>query len=359
MRARGAAGFSLIEALVAAAILLAAAGVLFHFAAGTQRLATAQPEAADVNQRLRVAAGMIVRDLLDAGAADAQGRLGTLANHLPPIVPARTGAIAADPELTAFDDRLSIVFVPGGGARAELAADMAGSGVDVPINTAMPGCPASGICGFVEGTRAAIVNTSRLGAGYDLFSVTSALAGLGHGPPNPPFSQAYARSTTAVVPLVQRVYYLDRAASRLMVYDGFKSTFPLIDNVVHLEFAYFGDPHPASVAAPEDDAGNCVYAPGDPPAPLMPPLGTATLARMTLAQFTDGPFCGVYPNRFDADLLRIRRVRVRLRVQAALDQVRGRGIHYVNPGLADGDLAAVRDLEVTFEAAPRNMQPAR
>ncbi len=161
------------------------------------------------------------------------------------------------------------------------------------------------------------------------------------------------------MPVIQRVYYRDSATHRLMVYDGFKSTFPLIDNVVDLRFAYFVDPHPASVARPADTSGNCVYAPGDPPAPLLPPAGSATLAPFPIAQFTDGPYCGVYPNRFDADLLRIRRVRVRIRVQAALERSRGRGPQYVNAGWADGALSAVHDFEMTFDVTPRNMQPTR
>jgi len=359
MRAPDAAGFSLIEAVVAAAIFMAAGSVLFHFAATSQRIARAQPEAADVNQRVRVAAGMIARDLLDAGAADAHGQLGTLTNYFPPILPARTGAQSPDAELTAFPDRISIIYGPAGGWRSELAVDMAGSTADVPINTAAVGCPSSGFCGFVEGTRAAIIDTRNLGAGYDVFSVTTAVAGLGHGPPNPPFTQAYRRSSTAVVPLIQRVYYLDRPNDRLMMYDGFKSTFPLIDNVVDLEFRYFVDPQAASVAVPADTSGNCAYAAGDPPVALLAPLGTASLTAVPLARFTDGPYCGVYPNRFDADLLRIRRVRVRLRVQAAREQSRGRGVDYSNPGTADGELSAVRDFEVTFETTPRNMQPTR
>ena len=57
MRACDTRGFSLIEALVAVGIFMAAAGVLFHFASASQRLARAQPDAADVNQRVRVAAG--------------------------------------------------------------------------------------------------------------------------------------------------------------------------------------------------------------------------------------------------------------------------------------------------------------
>ena len=42
-----------------------------------------------------------------------------------------------------------------------------------------------------------------------------------------------------------------------------------------------------------------------------------SLAALTAAMLTDGPFCGGGDNQFDADLLRVRKVRVTLRMQAA------------------------------------------
>ena len=40
--------------------------------------------------------------------------------------------------------------------------------------------------------------------------------------------------------------------------------------------------------------------------------------RCTAAILTDGPYCGSGDNQFDADLLRVRKVRVTLRMQAAI-----------------------------------------
>ena len=91
---------------------------------------------------------------------------------------------------------------------------------------------------------------------------------------------------------------------------------------------------PREAPIPRGDGG-----PGDPPRPLLMPLAAGTISEIPLERFTDGPFCGIAPNRFDADLLRIRRVRVTLRLQAAD--------------------ASVRDVEVTFHVAPRNMLAAR
>ena len=332
-------GFSLIELIVALGLGAAVAVMLLDFAATSQRIARLEPYAADLNQRVRVAAASFERDLRSAGAASPHGPVGTLSGFLPPIQPARTGASASDGELTAFADRISIVTPVDRPWVARLSEDVAHAGAEISIHADDPGCPAGGLCGFAVGTRAAIIDTARLGAGYDLFSVTDTAIGLGHAAPNPQLSKLYGAGTSVIVPVEQSVYYLDRAERRLMRYDGFRSALPLIDHVIDLRFAYFVDPHPASVAAPADAAGNCAYGAGDPPRPLLLPLAAGTIVEMPLLRFTDGPFCGMAPNRFDADLLRIRRVRVTLRLRAAD--------------------AAVRDFEVTFDVAPRNMVAPR
>jgi prepilin-type N-terminal cleavage/methylation domain-containing protein len=359
MRAHTASGFSLVEMIVAVAILVAAVALMFDFIATTQRAGRSQPDASDVNQRLRAAASVLERDLLTAGAAIVHGSPGTLADYLPPIRPARTGAQSQDDELAAFDDRISILYVPERGWSVPLAVDMPDATAEVPVAATAPGCPAAGLCGFTPGARAVIVNTTSLGKGYDVFTVTHTGAGLGHSAPNPTLSQPYAASSTVVTPVVQRVYYLDQKAHRLMVYDGFKTALPLVDNVVDLKFSYFADPHPASVVRPSDELGNCLFAPGDPAVPLLTPLGTTTLTPVELEQFMDGPYCGIPPNRFDGDLLRIRRVRVTIRVQAALDELRGSGADFANAGTSDHTAASVRDFEVTFDVAPRNLRPTR
>jgi prepilin-type N-terminal cleavage/methylation domain-containing protein len=331
-------GFSFVELIVALALSLAVTAMLFEFAATSQRVARTQPEAADATQRLRVAAAAIERDLRTAGAAPPNGSIGTLTNFLPPIVPARTGLQSADAELTAFSDRVSVLSAADAAWTARVAADLASPSADIPIASAAVGCPAAGLCGFTPLARAAILDTHRLGAGFDVFTVTHATTSLGHSAPNPPFAKAYPAATSVVIPVEQKVYYLDRPAGRLMVYDGYRSALPFVDHVDDLEFTYFVDPHPQSVAAPGDDAGNCAYAAGIPPIPLLMPLGE-TLVQMPLERFADGPFCGLAPNRFDADLLRIRRVGVRFRLRSTA--------------------AGVRGLEVAFQVAPRNIVAAR
>jgi prepilin-type N-terminal cleavage/methylation domain-containing protein len=352
-------GFSLIELLVAATVFATAAVLIFHFAARSQRLAASHPESADVHQRLRVAVAMMQRDVLNAGAGPLHGPAGrTLANYLPPIVPARTGARSPDADGSAFTDRISIVYVPEESWSATLASATAAMDDAIVVKTGA-GCPGAGLCGFAPGMRAAIVDVKNPAAGYDFFSVTDVAAGLAHGAPNPPFTRLYAADTSVVIPVVHRVYYHDASTHRLMLYDGYQSDVPLVDNVIGLQFTYYADPSPSGVAAPPDGTGNCGYAAGSPPVPLLQPLPGLTLAPIATQQLMDGPFCGAGPGRFDADLLRIRRVRVTIRVQAASGQVRGSGRGFMNAGSASAIENAVKDFEMTFDVAPRNLSTSR
>jgi prepilin-type N-terminal cleavage/methylation domain-containing protein len=353
-------GFSLIEMLVAAAILAIGFVVLFQFVASGQRVARAQPDAADMRQRLRVAADMIQRDLLMAGAGLVHGEdAGPLVNYLPPILPRRTGAKKADPELSFFDDRISILYVEAAAASAPLASNMAATTADVLIIASASGCPSAGLCGFEDGSRSVIADLTGPGLGFDLFSVAGTSAGLAHGPPDPDFSRAYPAKGSRVMPVKQRIYYLDAAASRLMVYDGYETDVPLADNIVLLRFEYFLDPWASSVRRPPDGESNCVYAAGIPPSPVLADFAGPTLVPAAASLLTDGPVCGLPPNQFDGDLLRIRRIRVTIRAQAADRSLRGSGPDYVTPGVSTSAANAVPDLEVTFDVSPRNLQATK
>ena len=86
------------------------------------------------------------------------------------------------------------------------------------------------------------------------------------------------------------------------------------------------------------------------------------LVRLTEAQLSDGPWCpdAASPDRFDADLLRIRAIAVTLRVQAALAALRGpAGTLFANAGTSANGSRWVPDQEVRFEVAPRNLNLAR
>jgi hypothetical protein len=105
---------------------------------------------------------------------------------------------------------------------------------------------------------------------------------------------------------------------------------------------------------------NCLY---DVSGNLVLPVLAATegsLAALSAAQLSNGPYCGAGDNQFDADLLRIRKVRVTLRVQAASPTLRGTSTAlFMNPGTAQGGDRYVPDYRLSFDISPRNLNLAR
>lgn len=324
---RSSKGFTLIEVLLALALSTIAAIPILWMCAAAHRLSRSQAEASDLQQRARVAAEKLQRDLAMAGSGPPGGAGARLASLLGSVIPARTGLRLADPELSAFTDRISILYVPADGWESVLSAAMPSPSAGVPIDATAAGCGAAGLCGFVEGSRAIVLDSRAPGAGFDLFTVSGIAGTLAHAAPNVAFSQAYAPPFARVMPIVQRTYYFDRPGRRLMAYDGHLSDMPLLDNVVDLRFEYFADATPG---------------------PGLRPLPVSALS--------DGPAIGLPPNRFDADVRSIRLVRVTIRLQAAAEDVRGSGSSFAVAGRSTNGYALVPDFEVTFDVVPRNVR---
>ena len=78
--------------------------------------------------------------------------------------------------------------------------------------------------------------------------------------------------------------------------------------------------------------------------------GSPALVELTHAILTDGPWCpdSLATNRFDADLLRVRRIRVSLRVQSALASLRAR---LERSSCEVGRLAPMTDSSRTYACA--------
>jgi hypothetical protein len=153
---------------------------------------------------------------------------------------------------------------------------------------------------------------------------------------------------------VQRTYYLDASGKRLMMYDGARSDVPLVDQVVDLRFAYYVDPRPDSVPPPDAGSSNCAYA-GTPPLSLLTDLGGDAPKLLDASRLTDGPSCGQSPYRFDADLLRIRRVAVSIRLEAESAEFRGSGAAFASAGISRSSARNIVDLQTIIDVAPRNM----
>ncbi|MCC7009331.1 MAG: hypothetical protein IT184_10975 [Acidobacteria bacterium] len=345
-------GFMLIEVLVALVLAMVLAGSLVAMMIPTVQSARAQPEALDLQQRVRAASRTLERDLRAAGAGLAIGpAAGTLRRLLPPLVPRRLGTSSPDASTVVRPDAVTMLWVPVDGVETTLAAPMVGS-----TATLEPGAGCDGSrpgCGFGEGTTVLIAD----GVGhFDLFAVTAAVGGEIHLSPRggtSPFS--YAAGAT-VASVVARTYTFDRSARQLRLSDG-AADVTILDEIAGLAIEYFGTPAPALVPKPPAGTANCLYeASGAPIGGSLLTPDDDGLAALPLSILADGPWCGTGATAFDADLLRIRRVRVTVTGQVASSTLRGRGAGFALAGTSRSAWAWVPDLAASFDVAPPNLE---
>ena|SRR6267378_4434048 len=407
-------GFSLLEMTMAMALMMVVVGSVFSMMNPAQGSFSTEPEVADMQQRLRVAQDTLYKDLVMAGAgAYLGGQTGSLIYFFPPVLPFRQGAIgdapvgsfsrAADGVLDTTDT-ITVIYVPSTTAQTTLARDVVGGGVlrvngesDCPRN---PDGTAQNLCGFKAGMTVLIFDNA---GNYDTFTITSlndATANITVNRPVDAVMTKYAGGVPAtpgiakVVQAVFRTYYLRKDRYQLVYYDGSTGPdVPVVDNVVDLSFEYWGDPNPPmrTSKAISDPIGpwqtygprptigpsgtaypaseNCAFTyDGSQHLPRLPVLPSGAnpnaLVKLTEAQLTDGA-PGWCPdvnnaNRYDVDLLRIRKIVVTVRVQAALDAMRGpASVLFKAGGTSRTATKWIPDQEVKFQVSPRNLNLGR
>jgi type II secretory pathway pseudopilin PulG len=390
-------GFSLAELLLAALITLIVVGGALSLVASAQRMFQTQPEASDMQQRLRVAVDALRRDLLMAGAGPYTGSAPGALNYLiAPVMPYRAFGDAPDQGRGVFfrNDSISFLYVPSTPSQTQLADALAEGALEprIELPSNCPVATSKELCGFSEDDRVLMVDGR---ANWDVYTVDRVRDGamsLRHR--GEPSSTRYERGTT-MSHVRAGSYFLEGDESagtfQLMRHDGWATELPVVDEVVGLAFRYFGSAAPprlTGVAALDGAPGPwTTYGPPPPPIALsrgawppgencvfavadgvqVPRLATlasdsATLVELVPSMLTDGPWCpdSISPNRFDADLLRIRRIRVSLRVQSGLASLRGpAGTLFARGGTARAGDRYVPDLTVQFDVTPRNMNLGR
>jgi hypothetical protein len=387
-----AVGVTLSELLVALTIaLLVAAGVV-KLADDARVFFLVQPEVMDVTQRARVGVDLLITELTNAGAGASLGAgaspgtgpgtgattgaetgVGPLVRWMPPIVPSRyqgSGSGASDPAGLVFSDRVTIVTAVEAAPLVSVRGAMIDPAAPVPI-AREAGCPVGDdVCGFRDGQRIAVFDRAAV---FDLATVRTPAplpgAPLGsalllHDPSM--LAKAFREEDDARVVQVRVVtYYHDAARNQLRRATGPRADAPVLDDVVGLSFRYFGDRAPPSSPRPSAGAANCLFDADGIPAlgSLSPDDGDQ--AELTEALLTDGPWCGgAGPSggggggtAFDADLYRVRRIRVTLRVQANAAWARGRDPNlFQRPGTGTAFRLLVPDYVMTFDVSPRNLQ---
>ncbi|MGE5245939.1 MAG: PilW family protein [Betaproteobacteria bacterium] len=380
--------FSLVELVVAMGVTAVVTAAVFALLDPSHGIFQAESETADVQQRLRVAVDAVSSALLDAGAGP-YGADGPLLRAFAPVVPSRLGIADSDPGGTFRRDTIGIMSVPARAAQARLANAVSGPSPTLMLDT---GECSRAACGFATGMTVLLYDPTS--GRRDLAEVTGvdAAAGTLQVDSSPQLGDYPAGAV--IVQAEATTLYLKHDGARdideLASYSGDGDPdVPVADHVVGLTFEYYGDPAPPSLAQPLSDPVGpwTTYGPAPPPlaatggaaypagencafavdtvsgrqVPRLAALGPSSgLVPLTAAQLTDGPWCpdAEAPTRWDADLLRIRRVAVTVRVEAAVDALRGpAGVLFARGGTARGRF--VPDQEARFEITPQNMSLGR
>jgi hypothetical protein len=292
-----------------------------------------------------------------AGSGPAYGRLaGSLARAFPPVVPRRIGLTGTDAFTVARADVITILWSPSPWRAAETSVVIAGDAPTLAVKDA-PNCGGVPLCGLADAASVLIFDQSGRHAAYTLTSVAGPTATLRPLQPTPSSFGPGA----VVLPIESRTYLLDSTARQLRSYDGYLSDAVVADDVVGLEVEYLGEGRPPVWPRPADGEANCLFdSAGNPTASLstLAPAGDS-LAPLPMEIFTDGPWCGEGDRRFDVDLMRIRAIRIRLRLQATVDRFRATGLDFRRPGTNQRPLSAVPDLSMVTEVTPWNLNPGR
>jgi len=299
----------------------------------------AAEQSADVDSRLRVVSARVAEVIRSAGGGLSAGpRPGALAWWVPVVFPQRRSVPGADGELTAFDNRVTVFRAAAGGGSTTLAIPMASPAS--PLQLVLGGGCALGraACGLAPGDRALIADA---GGQFDMLLVQSVgtEAVTAYAPAR--LSKAYGADGAALVAAVDvDAVAFDPASRQLRWYRGSSAGMPFAEHVESLRLRYFGDPQPPRGPGGAGQASCVVDESGQPRLPALEPTD-GPFVELTPQMLSDGPACGTPPHRFDADLLRVRVVRVTLRL--------GTG-----DAPAHTALGRTEPREVTFDVSIRN-----
>lgn len=295
---------TLAEALIALVLTLILTITALGLMTPATRASMIQPETMDVQQRARVAAETVARDLASAGVGVYAGPQSGLV-ALPGVLPRQLGVTGDAPDI-ARADAITIISVPATGAQTTTAAVVSPASQMLTVNAA-PNCGGAALCGLTAGKDVLVADAA---GHFDVFRITSVAGPVAalrlHGQ-----AQGFAYPAgSAVTEVVSRTYSLDAATRVLRQYDGDLSDQPAADHISSLTFDYFGDD-----------------------------LISGALAPIDRASLADGPWLGAGSSRFDADLLRVRMVRISVRAEASTPALR----------------ASAPDVVVRVNVAPRNL----
>jgi hypothetical protein len=272
-------GHTLVEAVVALGLMLLVMAGVITLVLHTGRLARSHPDRFEAHQRARVALDLITRDLRTAGAGVYLGpATGPLTTAFPAIWPRRIGR-GGDAPTSVRKDALTILTVPDTLAQTRTLGVTGPSSRTLIVDPAAHCTPSRPACGFGVGTTIGVFDPSgRVGLWVvnRVVAQTLSLDAL-------TTSDDELSAGSVVTELVVRGYWRDAGSNQLRYFDGDATDQPVIDGVTALAFQYF------------DDHGE-----------------------LDVGLFADGPWRSSGTTVFDADVLRVRRVRVSLTIVAGV-----------------------------------------
>ena len=390
-----AGGFTVVELMASIALTLVVCGTVLTLLDAVRRTTASNAEVDELQQRLRAAIHLVADELVNAGAGpDRTPLAGSLV--LPAVVPYRRGQVADDAQagVTYRSDVLSVAYVAGSPAQAEVAAAADLGGVlQVELR---PNCGAVApvaVCGFVKDMRVLLFDPS---GAHDLLTVEDVAGPNVQLSYQGALSSTYASGTAILAHVAVHTYARrpdpETGVPQLAHYDGFLTERAAVDHVVGLRFEYFGEadaprmlpgaepgvtrgpwttyglaPPPIGVDDPSTtwpEGENCVFAVVDGKhAPRLPALGLpGELVPLEAGLLGDGPWCPDVnaSRRFDADLLRVRRVRIRIRAEVAPRAMRAAaGAFFTRAGVASAGMQQSPDQEAVLDIVPRNLVTRR
>ncbi|MCC7124593.1 MAG: prepilin-type N-terminal cleavage/methylation domain-containing protein [Acidobacteria bacterium] len=339
-------GFTLVELLVALLVTLLVVAAAVGLATVARRSFLVEPAVIDTVRRLHAGADALAGAIADAGGDHAIGDgIWSVASSFPRVMPMTS---LDNTPGDAFRALRTLHVIPQGVAR--LAVDQFDPAASLTVDVTGR-CPAvADLCGFGEGDRAVVFD----GRGaFDVFEVAAVSAALARLTPASPLGRAYEQGSWVVTVREDRFGLVAQpdGLHTLTRVTGAGAREPLVDGVVSLEIAALGAAHAPWQSDAVTGRGESAYglhppAAGevdrvgwfDPGSHCMTdrtsgvPLSTLAalgpvgdLAPVTPAMLGDGPWCpdSGATSPFDADVFRIRRLDITLRVAVLSAEFRG------------------------------------
>ena len=370
-------GFSLIELLVGCLLLMLVTAAVAAMAVPARHAFDRTLASADLTGGTRAALERLANDVREAGSGSSVGNdLVSLSDVVASVVPLQ----GLDLPPAAPGHAIRVARIPPAAPQGVLRQPAA-AGDTVLVLEGASGCSTGGDgCGLQPGTTGFIFDSAR---GEPVVVAAVAPGGILHLASGLRTSFEAGAVVAAAVTTTYGLRSETDGSHRLVRISVAGAEQPVLQHIVAFEVHVMAAVAPM---APAIDEGHPTYGPL-PPAPAvddvrdnwgagenctfmrdgdgrllarLPPTSVGSLSPLETSSLHDGPWCSdaTDAGRFDADLLRIRLVELRLRVEAASALWRGPAARlFRRPGTERNAARWVPDVELRLAVRLRNARP--